>query len=133
MPTMTDVLNNARSKLGVVESPPNSNNQMFGIWYGFNRVPWCAIFVSWCMAHSGVGNQYRHASVAFSLDAARKQGRRTGEFRAGFVACRYLQSGDVGTRAYRYWLRLFTPMELLLASRGTPLPVLLVHSVTEVA
>lgn len=88
MAVATDVLNPARGKLRTVESPPESNNQMFGIWYGFNKVPWCAIFVSWCMAQAGVQGQYRNASVAFSLDTARKQGRRTGEFRAGFVACR---------------------------------------------
>ncbi len=48
------------------------------------------------MAQGGVGNQYRNASVAFSLDTARKQGRRTGEFRAGFVACRIYGTGDWG-------------------------------------
>ncbi len=96
MPTTTDVLNFARSKLGTVESPPNSNHQEFGVWYGFDKVPWCAIFVSWCMAQAGVANQYRNASVAYSLDTARKQTRHTGEFRAGFVACRINSGGDWG-------------------------------------
>ncbi len=96
MPTATDVLNFARAKLGTVESPPSSNHQEFGVWYGFDEVPWCAIFVSWCMAQAGVGDQYRNASVAFSLDTARKQGRHTGEFRAGFVACRINRGGDWG-------------------------------------
>src|SRR4051812_14586405 len=30
----------------VTESPFGSNNNPYGIWFGFNRVPWCAIFVS---------------------------------------------------------------------------------------
>lgn len=96
MTTVTNALNLARSKLGVVESPPSSNNTEFGIWYGFNRVPWCAIFVSWVLAHAGLGSQYRHASVAYSLDAARKQGRRTHVFRPGYVACRINSGGDWG-------------------------------------
>lgn len=96
MAVETDVLNAARGKLRTVESPPESNNQMFGIWFGFNKVPWCAIFVSWCMAQAGAASQYRNASVATSLDTARKQGRRTGEFRAGFVACRINSGGDWG-------------------------------------
>jgi len=94
--TATDVLNRARGKLGTVESPPSSNHQEFGVWYGFDRVPWCAIFVSWCMAAAGAASQYRFASVAFSLDSARKAGRRTGEFRAGFVACRINDGSDWG-------------------------------------
>lgn len=96
MAVATDVVSAARGKLGTVESPPESNNQMFGIWYGFNRVPWCAIFVSWCMAQAGCQSQYRNAAVSFSLDTARKQGRRTAEFRTGFVACKINSGGDWG-------------------------------------
>jgi CHAP domain-containing protein len=40
-------LTRAKSQIGVVESPAGSNNQKYGVWYGMNGVPWCAIFVSW--------------------------------------------------------------------------------------
>lgn len=48
------VLAVARRQLGYVESPPNSNANKFGAWYGFNRVPWCAIFVSYCFFVAGL-------------------------------------------------------------------------------
>jgi hypothetical protein len=31
-----------------VESPANTNRQKYGVWYGMNGVPWCAIFCTWC-------------------------------------------------------------------------------------
>ncbi len=88
MTTVVETLNVARSQLGTVESPPNSNNVLYGRWYGMNNNPWCAMFVSWTLAQGGLGAQYRHAGVADSLATARNRGRHTGEFRAGFVACR---------------------------------------------
>lgn len=41
-------LNKAISQIGVNESPFGSNRQKYGVWYGFNGVPWCAIFVCYC-------------------------------------------------------------------------------------
>jgi CHAP domain len=38
--------------LGVHESPPGSNRTPFGRWFGVDGVPWCAIFMSYCFAHS---------------------------------------------------------------------------------
>jgi cell wall-associated NlpC family hydrolase len=38
----------ALKHLGVRERPLNSNKQKFGVWFGLNGVPWCAIFVSYC-------------------------------------------------------------------------------------
>lgn len=95
MTTSKKVLDIARSKLGTVESPPNSNHQPFGEWFGFDRKPWCAMFVSWCMDQAGLSKQYRNAAVSFAVDAAKKQGRLTKEFREGYIACR-LNSGDWG-------------------------------------
>ena len=31
----------------------NSNRTKYGKWFGFDGVPWCGIFVSWCYAMSG--------------------------------------------------------------------------------
>lgn len=52
----------AKSQVGYTESPFGSNRQKYGVWYGFNGVPWCAIFESWCFAHSGWG-RFRYAAV----------------------------------------------------------------------
>jgi hypothetical protein len=52
MPTPTDVLTVARGKLGLGESPPGSNHNLVTEWYGADG-PWCAMFVSWVLAHSG--------------------------------------------------------------------------------
>jgi hypothetical protein len=41
-------LDRARTQIGTRESPFGSNRQKYGLWYGFNGVPWCAIFVTWC-------------------------------------------------------------------------------------
>ena len=48
MTTAADVLQRAAREIGYTESPPNSNRNKFGAWYGINEVPWCAIFVSYC-------------------------------------------------------------------------------------
>ena len=44
----------ARSYRGVKESPAGSNHQQFGVWYGMDRVPWCAEFASFCLYTAGL-------------------------------------------------------------------------------
>lgn len=34
-------------QIGVKETPPNSNNNPYGLRYNINMVAWCALFVSW--------------------------------------------------------------------------------------
>ena len=54
---MTDrerIIAAAKEKVGYKEDPPNSNKNMFGEWFGFNGVAWCAIFVSWCYDKAGL-------------------------------------------------------------------------------
>lgn len=41
-------------QLGVSESPLGSNRTPFGVWYGTNGVPWCAILASYCFHTAGV-------------------------------------------------------------------------------
>ena len=41
----------ANSQIGYSETGDNSN--MYGKWYGADRQPWCAMFVSWCFAQTG--------------------------------------------------------------------------------
>lgn len=50
---MARVLEVARSQLGTVESPPNSNHTRYGVAYGMDRVAWCAIFQWWCFREAG--------------------------------------------------------------------------------
>jgi hypothetical protein len=43
----------AKTQIGVKEDPPNSNETIFGKWFGMQHQPWCAIFVSWVYATAG--------------------------------------------------------------------------------
>lgn len=89
---MTTSLDAARSRLGYIECPPGAdhgycrysrhripprdkNHTEFGEAYGFNGVPWCAEFVSWCMAQAGLGDLYHFAAVASSIAWAKRAGR----------------------------------------------------------
>ena len=51
--TYGEVLNLARGEIGYRESPPGSNANKYGEWYGMNYAPWCAIFVTWCVVRAG--------------------------------------------------------------------------------
>ena len=33
-----------------------NNDTKYGVWYGLNHQPWCAIFVSWCFAQAKATN-----------------------------------------------------------------------------
>jgi hypothetical protein len=60
---------------GVHEDPRSSNRQKFGVWYGWNGVPWCAIFCSWGF-HGSTGQMGGKAAGVWSLaDRFKKQGR----------------------------------------------------------
>jgi hypothetical protein len=52
----------AIGQVGYKEDPAGSNDTKYGLWYGFNGVPWCAIFESYCFDHSGYA-RYRYAAV----------------------------------------------------------------------
>ena len=60
MAKASKVLEIAAGEIGYKESPANSNNNKYGVWYGMNYEPWCDIFVSW------VGNQVRGFIPGFS-------------------------------------------------------------------
>lgn len=49
-----EIISIATKELGYKESPPNSNENKYGEWYGLNKVAWCAIFVSWVYDQAGV-------------------------------------------------------------------------------
>lgn len=54
MTAPADVIGVARRYIGVKESPPNSNHQQFGVWFGMDHVPWCAEFASFCLYVAGL-------------------------------------------------------------------------------
>jgi Putative peptidoglycan binding domain/CHAP domain len=54
MTTVNQVLDRARSQIGVTEHPRESNRTPYGAWYGIQGQPWCAMFVSWCTYHEGL-------------------------------------------------------------------------------
>jgi hypothetical protein len=43
----------ATKEIGNGEAPKDSNKTKYGQWFGYNGVPWCAIFVSWCYHLAG--------------------------------------------------------------------------------
>ncbi len=47
------IIDKAKSQVGVKENPAGSNNTEYGVWYGINHQPWCAIFVSWVYDQAG--------------------------------------------------------------------------------
>lgn len=59
----------AITQIGTHEDPWGSNRQKYGVWYGMNGVPWCAIFDSWCFDQSGY-KKFRYSYVpAIAQDA----------------------------------------------------------------
>ena len=51
MGSALEVLNVARTQVGFIEGTNNDNP--FGIYYGMNHQPYCAMFVSWCFDKAG--------------------------------------------------------------------------------
>lgn len=88
MTTVTQALDVFRAELGVRESPAGSNRTPYGARYGFNGVPWCAIFVSDCLTRAGLGDQYHFAAVASAVASAKRQGRHLGGPQVGSIACK---------------------------------------------
>lgn len=86
-PPRVKALQEARKHIGKGENPPGSNRTEFGRWYGWDGVPWCAIFLSYCAAKAGL--RFRYASVLLAvLDA--KAGRN------GLHLVRNPEPGDLG-------------------------------------
>lgn len=54
MTTAANVIQKAISQLGIKENPPDSNRTKYGVWYGMDGQPWCAMFVSYCLYQAGL-------------------------------------------------------------------------------
>lgn len=49
---MSKIIEIAAAEIGYKEGAGKANK--FGQWFGFDRVAWCAMFVSWCYDKAGV-------------------------------------------------------------------------------
>jgi len=47
------IIDIARTEIGTVESPKNSNKTKYGKWFGLDGQAWCGMFVSWVYAQAG--------------------------------------------------------------------------------
>ena len=52
MSQRTEIVRIAAGEIGYKEGA--NNNTKYGVWYGMNNNPWCAMFVSWCARQAGV-------------------------------------------------------------------------------
>ena len=57
-------IDKARERLGDKESPPNSNQTLYGKWFGMDGQPWCMFFVQWCYAMVGHPIPYKTGSCS---------------------------------------------------------------------
>lgn len=62
--TAKAVIAEARKHLNVVEKPANSNRTPFGKWFGADGNAWCAMFVSYVLAHAGAPEILKGAQTA---------------------------------------------------------------------
>ncbi len=69
-PMRVKALREAEKHIGYVENPAGSNRTKFGVWYGVNAQPWCAIFVSWC--YHKAGSKFRYAYVPYIVQDAHR-------------------------------------------------------------
>lgn len=78
MATVNQILDVARSQIGVKESPAGSNNQKYGIWYGMNYQPWCDMFVSWCADQVGQTDIGKYAYCPYHVNHFKNNGEWLG-------------------------------------------------------
>ncbi len=78
------VLATAKKELGTGETPPGSNMNKYGAWYGLNGVAWCAEFVSWVFDKAGTplgkiddAKGYRYCPSAYNFWKATGQITKT--------------------------------------------------------
>lgn len=83
--TKEAVIQIAKWQVGVVESPPNSNKQKYGEFYGLNGCAWCVMFVYWCFKQAGF-NLKKTASCTQLTNAYKAAGQWvTKDFKPGDI------------------------------------------------
>jgi hypothetical protein len=83
------VLDIARSQLGIAENPPNSNNVLYADWAGLTGTPdqkaWCAAFVCWVLTQAGALDVARFVGCPRGVDLYKAAGRFGSEPRIASV------------------------------------------------
>lgn len=97
MSQIEKLLSAARAELGVMESPPDSNNVKYNTWFYGKAVSggdyaWCCVFVAWCFEQAGLaalwlgGNPKETAYCPFVESAAKAEGQWvTGGYQSGDI------------------------------------------------
>lgn len=76
MATASALVECARAEIGYTEHPAGSNLTKFGAWYGLDGEPWCDMFVSWCAAQVGAGEEVgRFAYCPYHVAFFRSRGQ----------------------------------------------------------
>ena len=57
----------AKAEIGYKEG--TNNDTKYGVWFGWNHVAWCAIFVSWVFAQSGAAGKILKTAGCIELNA----------------------------------------------------------------
>lgn len=72
---LKDSLELARTQIGYREQ--SGNRTKYGEWYGWHGwgAPWCAVFVSWCISHSG--GKFHWAYCPYIVENARNGEEKT--------------------------------------------------------
>lgn len=76
MTTAEQLLDIARAEVGYSESPPNSNRNKYGKWYGMDGEPWCDMFISWVADKAGMEDSIgKFAYCPYHVNRFKRDGR----------------------------------------------------------
>lgn len=75
MSSAAQVLDVARSQLGVVEDPPGSNRVGYAAWAGIQGLAWCGAFVCWVLDQAGALDVPRFVWTPAGAQAYRDRSR----------------------------------------------------------
>ena len=78
-------------ELNECEDPKGSNKTKYGLWFGFNGVAWCCMFVSWIFDSAGfpiriAGNRKGFAHTRYIIEFAIKYNLFTDNPKTGDIA-----------------------------------------------
>jgi peptidoglycan hydrolase-like protein with peptidoglycan-binding domain len=123
--TIAEFLAHCRSKVGIHESPPGSNDNPFGVEFGWDGVAWCCEY-AWCMYHDcSVDLPIKSAGVYETWAWARENGflipSTSPERTPGDAVMRTWTGKQPGQDG---WDASLTHMQILLGSSGSALDLI---------
>jgi len=114
-------LEHAVTQIGTKESPAGSNRQKYGLAYGMNGVPWCAIFCSYCFTQTGY-KTFRYSYVPFVHQDASASRNRLSVIRTprpGDVVCFTFGSRDAHIGFFSKWVTQGSTFETCEGNTGS--------------